>query len=82
MDGIGDVVAIIGAVIVFVVGFLFAIPSPIDLAIIVAESFRSVMPSETPSQMLETWVLAFRILGAVLILADIIALIAFIRSKV
>jgi hypothetical protein len=82
MDGIGNVVAIIGAVIVFVIGLLFAIPSPIDLAIIVAESFRSIMPNGTPSQMLETWVIAFRILGAVLILADIIALIAFIRSKV
>lgn len=82
MDGIEDVVAIIGAVILFVVGFLFAIPSPIDLAIIVVESFRSVMPSGAPSQMLETWILAFRIFGAVLILADIIALITFIRSKV
>jgi hypothetical protein len=82
MDEIGDIMAIISAVIVFAVGFLFAIPSPTDLAIIVAESFRSVMPSVTSSQMLETWVFAFRTLGAVLVLADTIALVTFIRSKV
>jgi len=81
VDGLEDVVVIMVAVFVFIIGFLFAIPSQIDLAIIVAESFRSVMPSGTPSQMLETWILAFRIFGAVLILADIIALIALFRSK-
>jgi len=81
MDDTGDAVVIIGAVAVFIVGLLFAIPSPIDLAIMVAQSFRSVMPSGTPTQMLETWILAFRILGAVLMLADIIALVALFRSK-
>jgi|GEM_PF-5686824 hypothetical protein len=81
MNKIGDIVGIIVAVVVFLVGFLFAIPSPIDLAVITAESFRSLMPSGTPTQMLETWILAFRIFGIVLILADIIALIALFRSK-
>jgi hypothetical protein len=81
MNEIEDIVEIIVAVLVFVIGFLFAIPSPIDLAVISAESFRSVMPSGTPTQMLETWILALRILGIVLILADIIALITFFRSK-
>lgn len=81
MDGIEKFWAIIGAVIVFIIGLLLAIPSPIDLAIIIAEAFRSVMPAGTPTQMLETWILSFRILGFVLILAEIIGFVAYIRSK-
>lgn len=81
MNEIEDIVKIVVVVAVFVISLLLAIPSPIDLAIIVAESFRSVMPSGTPTQMLQTWILAFRIFGLVLLLADIFAIVALIRSK-
>jgi len=81
MNEIEDIVEIIIVVAVFVIGLLFAIPSPIDLAVMIAESFRSVMPSGTPTQMLETWILAFRIFGCVLLLADVSAIVALIRSK-
>ena len=81
MNEIEDIVEIMVVVTVFVIGLLFAVPSPIDLAIIVAESFQSVMPSGTPTQILETWILAFRIFGFVLLLADVLAIIALIRSK-
>ncbi|MGQ9846964.1 MAG: hypothetical protein ACUVQP_05600 [Bacteroidales bacterium] len=81
MNEIGDIVEIIAAVTIFIIGLLFAVPSTIDLAVMVAESFLSVMPSGTSTQMLETWILAFRIFGYVLMLGDVITVVALIRSR-
>jgi len=68
-------VGIIVAMVVFVFGFFFALPSLIDLAVLVVESFRSVMPSITPMQILKIVFWHSGYLGVSLVIGDVPALI-------
>ena len=79
MDGIEEITGAIVAVIIFIIGFLFAVPSPVDLAIIVAESLKSAMPNGMATQLTEQTILGLRIFGFVLMIADVIGFLILLR---
>ena len=78
MEQIAELLAIVVAGAVFIIGFLFAIPSPIDLAIIIAESAKPAMPSGTATQLIEQYILELRILGWIIMLGDVIGFSCFL----
>lgn len=65
-----------------ILGFLFAVPSEIDLAVMILEAFaRAIHPLnvEQANQIVEMYIIFFRIFGVVLIVVD--ALGIYIQLK-
>lgn len=61
-----------------ILGFWFAVPSPVDISVIILEAFQSSFPDYN----LNVWlyILLLRLFGVFLIIADVIAIYISIRS--
>lgn len=66
-------------VFVLILGFLFAVPSPIDIGVMILEAFQSSLPNY--SQNVWQYILLLRIFGVLLIFGDIIVIYTQFRRK-
>lgn len=70
-----EVKGVIPKLIIFIIGLWFAIPSPIDITIIIAETFQRSFPSSLTSLM----IFSLRFLGVCLFIGSIISIIVQFR---
>ncbi len=79
MADLGDLIAAIFAVIVFIIGFWLAIPGPAELGVLILQGMSPLATTAIGQEALSNGILALQILGVAMIVGDIIVILLLFR---
>ncbi len=80
----GAIPSLIIFIFFLILGFLFAVPSPVDIGVMILDAFaKAIQPLdiELANRMINTYIIFLRIFGIILIAVDVLAIYLKFKRK-
>lgn len=79
MADLGELMAAIVAVIIFVIGLWLAIPGPAELGVLILQGMSPLATTGVGAETLSNGILALQLIGVAMIVGDIIGILLLFR---